>query len=183
MKATNSVGIGGHVLHGGQGYSSHTDGLLLDFLIEAEVVLANGKVVTASNTPNPDLFWALRGAGMSFGIVTSMKFRTIAAPPENVLFYYPFNWNRTQARARWDVWQVYSSGETNPVIPAEMNVRWLSVNSRVVNDTSGIILFLLQGTYYGSEKDFLVAIKPLLDALTEIGGLQANIAGVGSYSC
>lgn len=91
---------------------------------------------------------------MSFGIVTSMKFRTMNAPPENVLFYYPFNWNRTEARAGWDAWQAYASGETNPVIPAEMNVRWLSVKSRIVNDTSGVILLLLQGTYHGSEGVF-----------------------------
>ncbi|KAF8853592.1 FAD-binding domain-containing protein [Acephala macrosclerotiorum] len=171
------VGIGGHVLHGGQGYGSHTYGLLLDFLIEAEIVLANGSVVTTSETENSDLFWALRGAGMSFGIVTSLKFRTIPAPPQNVLFYYPYSWNQSQARAGWDAWQSYCGGETGPVIPLEMNVRWV-----IVNDTDGRLLFLLEGAYHGSEEGFLTAIQPLLDALADIGGLEADVRGVGTHS-
>ena len=59
---SSSVGIGGHVLHGGQGYGSHTYGLLLDFLVEAELVIANGSVITASDKQNSEVFWALRGA-------------------------------------------------------------------------------------------------------------------------
>ncbi|KUJ09586.1 FAD-binding domain-containing protein [Mollisia scopiformis] len=167
------VGIGGHVLHGGQGYSSHTYGLLLDFLVSAEVVLANGSVATASNTSNPDLFWALRGAGMSFGIVTSMEFRTIPAPPENILFYYPYLWNQTQAHAGWDAWQAYCGGETTPIIPPAMNVRWV-----IVDGDDGLLLFLLEGAFHGSIEDFDLSIAPLIDVLDEIGGFQGNVTGV-----
>src|ERR1700761_3450357 len=103
------VGVGGHVLHGGWGYSSHNHGLFLDYLEEAEVVLADSSVVTASRTQNEDLFWALRGAGMSFGIVTSFKFRTIDQPDQVQLFYFPFIWNLMQARAGWSVFQDYAS--------------------------------------------------------------------------
>ncbi|CZR66617.1 related to reticuline oxidase precursor; berberine bridge enzyme [Phialocephala subalpina] len=170
------VGIGGHVLHGGQGYGSHTYGLLLDFLIEADIVLADGSLVTTSETQNPELFWALRGAGMSFGIVTSLKFRTIPAPPQNILFYYPYSWNQTQARAGWDAWQAYCGGETTPVIPLEMNVRWV-----INNDTEGRLLFLLEGAYHGSEEDFLDAIGPLLDELAKIGGFEEDVRGVGTH--
>ncbi|KAH8744511.1 glucooligosaccharide oxidase [Diaporthe sp. PMI_573] len=80
------VGVGGHVLHGGYGYISHTHGLALDNLIAAEVVLANSSVVTASTTVNPDLFWVLRGAGSSYGVVTSLKFQTFPAPEDNINF-------------------------------------------------------------------------------------------------
>lgn len=137
------VGVGGHVLHGGQGYSSHTYGLFLDFLVEADIVLATGDLVTTSETQNPDLFWALRGAGMSFGIVTSLKFNTFEAPPENVLFYYPYYWNQTQARAGWDAWQNYCGGFTNPQIPPEMNLRWF------IAILDGVPIFLL-GRHYVS---------------------------------
>ncbi|KAH8761546.1 hypothetical protein F5883DRAFT_352873, partial [Diaporthe sp. PMI_573] len=51
-------------------------------------VLANSSVVTASNTVNPDLFWALRGAGSSYGVVTSLKFQTFPAPEDNIVFAY-----------------------------------------------------------------------------------------------
>jgi len=169
------VGIGGHVLHGGQGYSSHTYGLALDFLTEAEVILANSSVVTASTTENPDLFWALRGAGMSYGIVTGLKFRTIAAPPENVLFYYPYIWNRTQAFAGWDAFQSYAAGLTSPQIPVEMNVRIVIVNATGAVDN---LLFILEGAYHGSTTDFLAAIAPLTAVLNATGGLYEANTGV-----
>ena len=59
---------------------SHYKGLALDFLTGATVVLANGSAVDCSDTQNADLFWALRGAGSNFGIVTSFVFRTFPAP-------------------------------------------------------------------------------------------------------
>jgi len=114
---------------------------------------------------------------MSFGIVTSFKFRTIAAPAENVIFYYPYLWNQAQARAGWEAWQEYCGGSTDPIIPREMNIRWV-----VVNYASGYMIFLLEGAYHGSQADFLVAIKPLLSALEMVGGLQADIRGTGPHS-
>ncbi|KAK5992221.1 FAD-linked oxidoreductase subF [Cladobotryum mycophilum] len=80
------VGIGGHVLHGGFGFSSRSRGLTLDYLRAATVVLANSSVVRCSETENPDLFWALRGAGSAFGIVTELEFDTFAPPSSVVAF-------------------------------------------------------------------------------------------------
>ena len=137
-------------------------------------MLASGHLVTASEVEHSDLFWALRGAGMSFGIVTSLKFRTFAAPPETVLFYYPYSWNETQARVAWEVWQEYCGGFTTPQIPAELNIRW------IIGADAGIIIFLLEGAYHGSVDDFAMAIAPLLDALDAIGGLLP-IPGYGTH--
>lgn len=68
------VGVGGLATAGGVGYLVREHGLTIDHLVAAQVVLADGSVVTASSSENSDLFWAVRGAGANFGIVTSFEF-------------------------------------------------------------------------------------------------------------
>ncbi|MFD1161736.1 FAD-binding oxidoreductase [Hwangdonia seohaensis] len=73
-----TTGIGGITLGGGIGYLSRKGGLSIDNLLECEVVLATGEVVTANKNSHPDLFWALRGGGGNFGVVVSFTFNLIA---------------------------------------------------------------------------------------------------------
>ncbi|WP_433250060.1 FAD-binding oxidoreductase [Streptosporangium sp. CA-135522] len=79
---TKGVGVGGLTLTGGIGWKVRKYGLALDSVVAAEVVTASGELVQASAKENPELFWAIRGGGGSFGIVTAFEF--LAHPTTDV---------------------------------------------------------------------------------------------------
>ncbi|CRG89196.1 hypothetical protein PISL3812_06232 [Talaromyces islandicus] len=74
------VGVGGLSIHGGHGWLTGAHGLALDQFLELEVVLADGKIVRTSLTQEPDLFWALRGAGSAFVVVTEFVLKAFEQP-------------------------------------------------------------------------------------------------------
>ncbi|MEO5703502.1 MAG: FAD-binding oxidoreductase [Candidatus Limnocylindrales bacterium] len=74
---TGSVGIGGITLGGGIGYLVRKHGLTIDNLLAAELVTADGQFVRADPATNPELFWALRGGGGNFGVVTRFQYRLV----------------------------------------------------------------------------------------------------------
>ena len=92
----STTGIAGFTLGGGTGYLTRQYGLTIDNLLEADVVLADGGFVTASKSQHPDLFWALRGGGGNFGVVTSFLFQ---AHPVSTVYAGPIFWEATDAKA------------------------------------------------------------------------------------
>lgn len=87
----SATGVAGLTLGGGFGWISRKYGLTSDSLLSADVVTADGRVLKASSTQNADLFWAIRGGGGNFGIVTSFEFRLHPVGPEVIagLIFYP----------------------------------------------------------------------------------------------
>jgi FAD/FMN-containing dehydrogenase len=90
----STTGVGGLTLGGGMGHLTRKYGLTIDSLLAADVVLADGRIVVASASENPDLFWAIRGGGGNFGVVTSFLFQ---AYPVQIVCAGPMLWNLEQA--------------------------------------------------------------------------------------
>lgn len=142
------MGVAGHVLHGGFGMASRTYGLTLDWLVGAKVVLTNGTIANCSSTENEDLFWALRGAGSSFGIVAELEFDTFEVPEEITSFTLNFRWTEEEAVKGYKALQ-----ELMVNAPKELNVlMYLAPTGQTIH-----------GVYYGDQKGLNAALQPFLD--------------------
>ncbi|KAJ5673996.1 FAD linked oxidase N-terminal [Penicillium macrosclerotiorum] len=136
------VGSGGHFTIGGLGPTSRQFGAALDHIVEAEVVLANSSIVTASETQNSDIFWAIKGAASGFGIVTEFKVRTEPEPGTAVKYEYTLKIGSTEERATlFKQWQAYVS---NPKL-----TRKLASTLTLLEDT-----MVITGTFFGTEEEY-----------------------------
>ncbi|CAM1505033.1 Fc.00g106700.m01.CDS01 [Cosmosporella sp. VM-42] len=136
------VGIGGHATIGGLGPMSRMWGSALDHVIEVEVVTSDGAIQRASETTNSDLFWALRGAGASFGIITEFTVKTHPEPGHIVEYTYNFSFGSQDEMAElFKTWQDLI-GDPN------MDRRFSTL---FVAQPLGV---LITGTFYGTDAEF-----------------------------
>lgn len=98
----STTGVGGLTLGGGIGYLSRKYGLTIDNLLEVDIVLADGRLVTASAEDHADLFWAVRGGGGNFGVVTSFLF---SACPIKTVYGGPIFWPLQDAAQLLRFWR------------------------------------------------------------------------------
>jgi len=156
------VGIGGHSGNGGFGYTSRNWGLTLDTIQSLEVVLANGTIANVSQNNYPDLFFALRGASGSFGVVTSIQVETFAAPDSVTMFSY--SWDLSAADAASATQQFQNFVQTN--IPPELGAELVLGRG----SSSGRVSFGLTGGWYAPTDQFAAVIAPLLNTLPTPSG-------------
>jgi hypothetical protein len=159
----STTGVGGLTLGGGIGHLTRKCGLTIDNLLEAELVLASGERVRASGDEHPDLYWAIRGGGGNFGVVTSFLFRL---HPVGTVIAGPTFWPAEQGA---EVLTAYR--EFLPSAPRELNGFFAFhivppgppfPEAIHLREVSGVVW-----CYIGSEEDAARAMAPLLDSLPE----------------
>ena len=160
--AVSTTGVGGYTLGGGLGWLMGIHGLAADNLVEAEVVLASGEVVRARADEHEDLFWALRGGGGNFGVVTSFVFRLHPlAEIVGGLVAHPFE-------AARDMLRFY--GEFSAGAPDELTIFAGLVHAP---DGSGMPLAALVLCHAGPRERAEREVQPLLEwgtpAMVEVG--------------
>ncbi len=167
----STTGVGGLTLGGGLGHLTRAFGLTVDNLLEADVVLADGRQVRANADEHPDLFWALRGGGGNFGVVTSFLFRTHEV---GTIFGGPTFWALEHSEAVLSAYREFLPGAPRalngffafhtvppgPPFPESIHLR----------EVCGIVW-----CHVGSEEDARAAMAPLMDSLPE-----PLLHGVGS---
>jgi len=156
-----STGVAGLTLGGGTGYLTRKHGLTIDNLLEADVVLADGSFVTASENDHPDLFWALRGGGGNFGVVTSFLFR---AHPVKMVYAGPIFWDAAHAR---EIMRAYR--DFLPKAPEELGIfvglKTVPSMEPFPREAWGKRACALISSFNGSETDGKKTLAPLLDKL------------------
>jgi FAD/FMN-containing dehydrogenase len=160
----STTGIAGLTLGGGFGWISRKFGLTIDNLVSADVVTADGRRVKASEKDNADLFWALRGGGGNFGVVTSFEFALHPLGPEVMsgLIVYPLTQARDLIKRYRDIaaaspdeltcWFVVRAAPPLPFLPKEVH-------------GTGIIVFA--ACYAGPMDAADRAMKPLRNGQTD----------------
>lgn len=149
----HTVGVTGLTLGGGYGPLLGKFGLIADNLLSAQVVTADGNLITASASEHPDLLWGLRGGGANYGVAVSLDYRLHPFPFDKVqagLFLYPL----PQAK---EVFR-YFFNEFIPTAPDE-----LTILSGFIHFPDGTPLLFISPTYYGSLEEGERILKPLRD--------------------
>jgi FAD/FMN-containing dehydrogenase len=159
----STTGISGLALGGGHGYLSRQFGLTIDNLIEADVVLADSGFVTASANRNQDLYWALRGGGGNFGVVTSLLFR---AHPVGTVYAGPIFWDFAQAGAIMRWYREYLPGSPEELC-VFLGLKTVPSTDPFPREIWAKRICALICCYNGSAEAGERAMKPIREALPE----------------
>jgi FAD/FMN-containing dehydrogenase len=168
----SSTGIGGFTLGGGIGHLVRKYGLTCDNLLSAEVVTADGELVRASEDENADLFWALRGGGGNFGVVTEFEFALHPVGPSVVggVVFYP----AAEAGQVLDRWRDTVAGAPDDLTTL-VNLTTAPPAPFLPNDLHGQKVVALVVCWGGSPEEGQEAVQPLRNLGTPLVDLLGPI--------
>jgi FAD binding domain/Berberine and berberine like len=163
------VGVVGYTLGGGHGWLARKHGLACNSVIAAEVVTADGRFVRTDLDNEPDLFWALRGGGGSFGVVTALEFELYPLP-ELYAGMFAWPWERTS-----DV--LHAWGEWVSGLPDEMGTWARILQVPPLPDIPELVrgrsLVVVEAAYLGAEESGSELLRPLRDLGPELDTFAA----------
>ncbi|KAI8938889.1 hypothetical protein NX059_004747 [Plenodomus lindquistii] len=165
------VSVAGPLLGGGHSLLQGQFGYSLDNLVSARVVLANGTLVVASKTKNPDLFWALRGAGHNFGILTNLEVKTYDVPSTWTVYSLIFTTDKVEALFSL----INKIEEADFKRPAKLALTGVFARIPVVDATSPVVAYTV--AYEGSGKD----AEPYAVLFKALGPVSTTITTDVSY--
>jgi FAD/FMN-containing dehydrogenase len=164
-----TTGIGGFTTGGGYGWTSSKYGLTCDNLISAEVVTADGSVVTASEAENPDLFWGIKGGGCNFGVVTSFEFRLYELGP--VVLAGLAMWPIDRAPEVLRAWRDYVTD-----VPDELSTGCVILTAPpeefIPPELRGNPVLGMAGMYVGDPEEGASVMQPLKDLAPAVDLIQ-----------
>jgi FAD/FMN-containing dehydrogenase len=165
------VGVVGYTLGGGQGWLSRKHGLACNGVLAAEVVTADGEVVRASRESEPDLFWALRGGGGSFGAVTALEFELY---PADELYAGMFAWPWERTAEVLHAWRECVSGAPDE-LSTSARIFQVPPLPDIPEPVRGRQLVVIEAAYLGAEGG---PEGELLQALRDLGPELDTFAAV-----
>jgi FAD/FMN-containing dehydrogenase len=154
----STTGIAGLTLHGGVGHLRRKYGLSIDNLLSVDIVTADGKLLRASATENEDLFWAVRGAGSNFGVVTSFEFR--AHPVGPMVMVGAVFYSLDDVKTLLPAWRDYMA--TAPDELSSLAICWsVPPGDPFPPEHHGKDVLIVAAVYSGSVEDGEPVVQPL----------------------
>ncbi|KAF7326967.1 Glucooligosaccharide oxidase [Mycena venus] len=148
----------------GMAFTSRMWGLTLDNILAINLVLANGTITKASKDVNPELFWAMRGAGPSFGITTSIEFSVFTAPASVIVFQYNWQLDVASAATALDTFQKFV---IEPDLPQEFGAEIVLTRGAIAGNVS----FGLTGAWHGDPSLLNGTVAPFLAAMPPLNAV------------
>ena len=166
----STTGVAGLTLHGGAGHLRRKHGLTIDNLFSVDIVTADGQLRRASATENEDLFWAMRGAGSNFGVVTSFEFHAHPIGPMLTVgaVFYPLE----DAKSILPAWRDYMASAPEEL--SSVAICWsVPPGEPFPEEHHGKAVLVVAAAYAGTVEDG----EPVVQPLRELGEPLIDLSG------